>query len=86
MNRAVDSILYIDTFEKKCVEIKGMLQSPRLEDHMKTIGIDQSLCNCSYFEHKCLNKIKYIYQHAVKCDDQQNLKYILDADMVSTPE
>ena len=29
---------------------------------------------------------KYIYQHAGKCDDQQNLKYILDAAMVLTPE
>ena len=27
-----------------------------------------------------------IYQHAGKCDDQQNLKDILDAYMVSTPE
>ena len=29
---------------------------------------------------------KYIYQHAGKCDDQKNLKDILDAAMVSTPE
>ena len=63
-----------------------MLQSSRLEDHMKTIGIDQSLCNRSSFEHKCMNNIKKIYQHAGKCDDQQNLKDILYADMVSTTE
>ena len=63
-----------------------MLQSPRLKDHTKTIGIDQSLCNRSYFEHKCMNNIKKIYQHAVKCDYQQNLKDIIDADMVSIPE
>ena len=61
-----------------------MLQSPRLEDHMKTIGIDQSLSNMFSFEHKYLNNIK-IYQHAGKCDDQQNLKDILDAAIVSTP-
>ena len=59
-----------------------MLQSPRLEYHMKTIGIDQSLCTRSYFEHKFLNNIKKIYQHAGKCDDQQNLKDILHATMV----
>ena len=53
---------------------------------MKTIGIDQSLFKRSSFEHKCLNNIKNIYQHAVQCDNQQNLKEILDADMVSTPE
>ena len=63
-----------------------MLQSPRLEDHMKTIGIYRSLCNRSSFEHKCLNNIKRIYQHAGKCDDQQNLKDLLDASMVPTPE
>ena len=40
-NKTIDSILYIDTFEKQCVVIKGMLQSPRLEDNMKTIAIDQ---------------------------------------------
>ena len=63
-----------------------MLQSPCLEDHTKTIGIDQSLCNRSYFEQKCLKNIKKIYQHAGNCDDQQNLKDILYADMVSITE
>ena len=29
---------------------------------------------------------KYIYQHAGKCYDQQNLKDIINSDMVSTPE
>ena len=33
-----------------------------------------------------MNNIKKIYQHAGKCDDQQNLKDILNAAMVSTPE
>ena len=63
-----------------------MLQSPRLKDHMKTIGIDQLSCKRSSFGHKCLNNIKKIYQHAGKCDDQQNLNDILDADMVLTPK
>ena len=63
-----------------------MLQSTRLEDNMKTIGIEQSLCNRSYFENKFLNNIRYIYQHAGKCDNQQNLTNILDAVTVSTPE
>ena len=62
-----------------------MLQSPRLEDHMNTIGINQSLCNRYYFEHKCLNNIIYIYQHAGKCDNQKNFKDILDSVMVSAP-
>ena len=33
-----------------------------------------------------MNNIKNIYQHVGKCDDQQNLKDILDADMVLTTE
>ena len=53
---------------------------------MKTIGIDQSLCNRSSFEHKCLNNTKNIYQNAGKCDYKQNLKDIIDAAMVSTTE
>ena len=63
-----------------------MLQSSCPEDHMKTIGIDQSLCNRSSFEHKCMNKIKKIYQHAGKCDDQKNLKGSIYAAMVSNTE
>ena len=63
-----------------------MLQSSRLEDHIKTIGIDQSLFKFSSFEHKIMNNIKSIYQHAGKCDDQQKLKDILDAAMMLTPE
>ena len=53
---------------------------------MKTIGVEQSLCNRSSFEHNFLNDIKNIHQHAVKCDDQKKLKDVLDAAMVSTPE
>ena len=82
MNNSIDYILSIDTFEKECVEIKGMVQSSSLEDHMKTIGIDQSLCNRYSLENKILNNIKKIYQYAGKCDDQKKLKDILYAAMV----
>ena len=77
---------YNHTFEQQCVVIKCLLQSSRLEDHMKTIGIDLSLSNRSSFEQKCLNNIQKIYWHAGKCDDQKNLKDVLDSAMVSTPE
>ena len=53
---------------------------------MKTVGIDQSLYNRSSFRHKYMNNIKNIYQHASKCDNQNNLKDILYAAMVSTSE
>ena len=33
-----------------------------------------------------MNNIIYIYQHAVKCDDQKNIKDITDAAMVYTPK
>ena len=41
LNKYIDSILSIDIFEKQFVLIKCMLQSSRLEYHMKAIGIDQ---------------------------------------------
>ena len=58
MNKINNYILSIETFEQKRVVIKGILQSPRLEYNMKTIGIDQSLCTRSSFEHNFLNNIK----------------------------
>ena len=51
---------------------------------MKNIGIDQSSFARSYFEHRCMNNIKKIYQHAGKYDDKQNLKDIIDAGILST--
>ena len=53
---------------------------------MDTIGIDQSSFARSSFDHICMNNIKRIYQHAGKCDNQQNLKDIIDAAILSTPE
>ena len=86
LNQAIDSILSINTFEQQCVVIKCMLQYSHLEDHMKTIGIDQSSFTRSTFEHICMNNIKKINQHAGKCDNQQNLKDIIEAALLSTPE
>ena len=86
MNKAMDYIFSVDTLEQQCFGIKGMLQSPHLEYHTKNIVIDQSLCNRSSFEHKCLNNIKKICQHSGKSYNQQNLKGIIDASMVSTLE
>ena len=53
---------------------------------MKTIGIYQLSITRYSFEHRCMNNIKKIYQHAGKCDDQQNLKDIIDVAILSTPE
>ena len=86
LNKVIDSILFINTFEQKCVLIRCVLQSSRLEDHMKTIGIDQSSFTRSSVEHRCMNNTKNIYQHVVNCDDQQNLKDIIDSAILSTLE
>ena len=40
LNKAIYSILSIDTFDQQCVVIKCMLQSSRLEGDMKTISIE----------------------------------------------
>ena len=82
----IDFVLSIDKFEQQYVVLKGMLQSPRLKDHVQTIDIHPSLSNNAIYEHKCLENIKKLYKQAGKCDDQQQLKYILEAAMVSTPE
>ena len=66
--------------------MKGLLQSQRLKDHVKTIGIDQSLRNSALFEHKCIKKINKLYKHAGKYDNQQQFKDMLEFAMVSTPE
>ena len=58
LNKSINYILSIDKFEQKDVVIKYMLQWPRLEDNMKTIGMDQSLFKISSFDHKRLNNIK----------------------------
>ena len=45
MTKMIDSVLSIDAFEQKCVVFTSMLQSPRLKDHVQTIGIDLYLSN-----------------------------------------
>ena len=62
------------------------MKSPRLKDHVHTIVINQSLRNNDIYEHKCLENIKKIYKQDGKCDNQQQLKYILKDDMVYTTE
>ena len=63
-----------------------MLQSPRLKDRVKTIGVYQSLSKNALFEHKFIQNIKKLYKHASKFDNQQQFTDILEAAMVSTPE
>ena len=86
MTKVIDYVLSIDKFEQQCVVIKGMLKSPRLKYHVKTIGIEQSLSKNVLYEQKCLQNINNLYKHAGKCDNQKQFKYIIKAAMVYTPE
>ena len=64
-----------------------MLQSLRLKYHTKIIGIDQYLeKKTALFKYRWLQNIKKLYQHAGKCENQQQFKDILESAMVSTPE
>ena len=45
MTKVIDFVTSVDTFEQQCVVLKGMLQSPRMKDHVQSICIDQSISN-----------------------------------------
>ena len=60
--KAIDYVLSIDKFEQPFFVLKGMLQSPRLKNHVHTIGIYQSLRNNPQYEHKCLENKQTIIQ------------------------
>ena len=82
----IDSVLSIGTFEQKYVVLKCMLKLPCPKNNVKTIGIDQSLRNNALYEHKCIENTNNLYKHAGKCNNQKQLKDILESSMVSTPE
>ena len=63
-----------------------MFKSPRLKDHVHTIDIHPSLRNNAIYEHKCLENTEKLYKQAGKCDDQQQIKVVIEAAMVYTPE
>ena len=86
MTKVIDCVLSIDTFEQKCVRLKGMLQSPRIKYHVRTIGIDQELSNSALFEHRSLQNIRKLCKNSGKFGDQLQLKDIIEAAMVSTTE
>ena len=86
MTKVIDYVILIDTFDQKRVVLEGMLQSRRLKDYVKTIGIDQSLSKNALYEHKCLQNINKLYTHDGKWDDQQQFKDIIEDAMVSTTE
>ena len=64
-----------------------MLKLPRLKYHVQIIGIEKYLRNNDIYEHKYIENIKNnLYKQAGKCEDQQQLKDILEDDIASTHE
>ena len=53
---------------------------------MVTIGIDQSLSNSAFYEHRFLENINKLYKSYGKFDNQQQYKDIIEAEMISTTE
>ena len=77
MTRVIYSVLSIDIFEQECVFLKGMLQSPRLKYHVKTIDIHPDLSNNAIYEHKCLENIKIYTNKLVSVTTINNSKTFL---------
>ena len=57
LTKGIDTIIDIDSFDHKCVIIKGLLQSEQLKK-MVMIGVDQSLINSALHEHKFIETSK----------------------------
>ena len=53
---------------------------------MVAIGFDHSSSNSAMYDHRCLENINKLYKYAVKCDDQQQYKAIIEAQMFATTE
>ena len=53
---------------------------------MVAITIGLLFSNSELHEHICLENVKNLYKSDFKCDDQQQYKYILEAEVVSTPK
>ena len=62
MAEVIDSVILINIFEQQCVVLNGILQSPHIKEHVKTIGIHQSERNSSLFENKMSSKHQEIIQ------------------------
>ena len=58
MIKVIYFVLSIDTFEQKCVVLKGLLQSPRLKGHVQTIGIEPPLSKNDIYKQKYHENIK----------------------------
>ena len=84
MNKVIGFIIDIESFEKKCVILKGVLHSELLKQYMVIIEIYQSLRNKILYGHICLGNIHKLYKSSETFEDQKHYKGIIESDMVST--
>ena len=77
MNKVIDSVILIDTFEQKYVVFKGMLKSPRLKYHVQTIGIYQSLRKMLYMNTNVLKTSRNYTNKLVSGTTRTNSKIFL---------
>ena len=83
MNKFIDSMIYIKSFEQKCVIIKvWMTETTYGHNWSRPIVIS----NSTVYEHICLENIKKIYKPDGKYYDQQKYQAIIEVSNVSTPE
>ena len=69
-------IIDIEPFGHQSIIIKGLFKCEPLKQHMITINSD-------LYEHIFLENIKKLLKSAAKCDDQQQYKFIFEAEIVS---
>ena len=62
------------------------MQTQQLKENMVTIRAYQLLSNSDLYKHRFLENIKKLLKHAVKYDDHQKYKAIIEAAMVSNPK
>ena len=77
MNKVIDYVLSIDTCEKQCVFLKGMLQSPQLKYHVQTVSIHPSLTKMLYMNTNVLKKSKNYTNKLVSVTNNNNPKTFL---------
>ena len=77
MNKVIDYVFSSNTFEQQCFVLKCMLQSPRLKDHVHTIGVHPTLSNNAIYEHKCLENMRKYTNKLVSVTTSNTSKMLL---------
>ena len=63
LTKVMYTVVYIDSFDHHFFNIKGLLQSEQLKQHVVIISMDKSLSNSDLYKHICFEKIKSYINH-----------------------